>query len=297
MRLFSRLPIPFSVWMKLRQCSYWPFRGLSHNPERAAKAAKIAPPSQVYAIFFTPRSGSSRLTDILGQTDQLGRPGECYNPAHVKPNARAHGVNTLETYVDRMHRTRKIGDLMGFEITYDHLKMNFGTEARFDALVAPSRLIWLIREDIVLQAVSVSRMRQTKIGHDTGLTADERAKGDAAFTYDALDIRNRLQAIRWREVQTEAYLARSSAPLLRLSYETLSDLGPMQIAQWLAHHLGQDLPDDLSFKEAHRKLGTDKNLAFAERFRAENPRLMARIEAERAPMLAALPRIVPQEAN
>ena len=85
------------------------------------KAEKITPPRQVYAIFFTPRSGSTRLMDILGQTERLGRPGECYNPVHVPTNALVHGVKTLETYVDRMHRVRKIGDLMGFEITYDHL--------------------------------------------------------------------------------------------------------------------------------------------------------------------------------
>mgnify|MGYP002628690138 FL=1 len=295
MGLLSLLPV--SALMKLRGWNYAPFRGLSHNPDLAAKAARIALPRQVYAIFFTPRSGSSRLTDILGQTKQLGRPGECYNPAHVSTNAKVYGVKTLETYVDRLHRLRKVGDLMGFEATYDHVIMNFETEARFDALVAPTHLVWLIREDIVLQAVSVSRMRQTKVGHDTGLTEEERAKSELAFKYDASDIRQRLNAIRWREIRTEAYLARSAAPLLRLSYERLSALGPLEIARCLANHLGQKLPDDMTFKEAHRKLGTDKNLAFAERFRTENPQFVARIEAERAAMLDALPTLVPEEAS
>ena len=175
--------------------------------------------------------------------------------------------------------------------------MNFGSDARFDTLVAPTHLAWLIREDIVLQAISISRMRQTRIGHDTGLTAEERAKGDDRFTYDGNDIRHRLHVIRWYEIQTEAYLARSSLPLLRLSYEKLSDMGPMQIAQCMADHLGHDLPEDLTFQETHRKLGTDKNLAFAERFRAENPRLIARIDAMRAPMLAALRPIIKKDVN
>jgi len=129
---------------------------------------------------------------------------------------------------------------------------------------------------------------QTNIGHDTGLDAAALATAEGRFTYSARDIRYRLASLRWREVRSERWLAQNGVPLLRLSYEQLAPLAPEHIAEVIAAHVGVKLPPAPRIEVTHRKLGSDKNIVFAERFRSENAALLARIEAERAPMIAAL---------
>ncbi len=55
-----------------------PFKSVEPNPVRLADAAKKPYPDIRYAIHFTPRSGSSRLTDICKNSSQLGKPGEVF---------------------------------------------------------------------------------------------------------------------------------------------------------------------------------------------------------------------------
>lgn len=286
--------IPVTVLMQVRHWRAAPFRGLTHDPDKAARvAARLPRATQIYGILFTPRTGSSRLTEILKQTGALGQPGECFNPLFVPKIARTYNADGPERYVDALLRHRASGPVFGFEATIDQIDDTFGSVDAFAGLVNPDRLVWLIREDIVAQAVSISRMVQTRVGHDTGLSGHERTTTDVAFHYDARHIGHRAEAVRWRERRTEDYLIRAHRPTLRTSYERLAGLSPGRVAALIADHVGVTLPDGIRYATTHRKLGTDKSTEFAERFRAENRAFVARLEAEREPLLAQIGAVAP----
>lgn len=265
-----------------------PFRTVAFDAALHDRQMRQPPATLTYTILFTPRSGSSRLTEILKQTGVLSLPGEFFNPGFMPGIARALNASNMEQYIAMLRRKRNTVGVMGFEITYSQLRGVFGRVDAFRSAIRPDRWFWLIREDIVLQAISISRVRQSQISHDTGLDAAARARADADFAYDGRAIRTQIMKLRWMEKGCEAMFGRFGVGPVRLSYERLIQQDPATVAALFAAETGAILPPDLRFDLTHQKLGTDKNTAFAAMFRAENPRFIARIDRARAPMLAAL---------
>jgi LPS sulfotransferase NodH len=267
-----------------------PFRDLQVDEELRAKWPRIPPVAgQSYCILLTPRSGSSRLADILTRTGLLGLPMEYYNPRIVPDMGHGMNVGSFEAYVDMLPRKRHQGGVYGLRITYQQLRRCFGQEARFVAAHRDATFFWLIREDIVAQAVSVSRMLQTGLRH---LEAPDPAKShiaDDRFRYRPGDIRRRIWQLHWMEMRTERMLRRFAITPHRLSYEQLQAETPRQTARHFADPLGIALPGDLDPGSPHARVSTGKSRDFAERFRRENPRFMRAMAARRAPLLAALP--------
>ena len=65
------------------------FSDIVFDQERHERIKKRAPAQTNYVIYFTPRSGSSWLTDVLQQTGQLGAAPEAFNPNFVPAIARS----------------------------------------------------------------------------------------------------------------------------------------------------------------------------------------------------------------
>jgi LPS sulfotransferase NodH len=287
----NRLWTPREAFLhSLGRPSFDPFPGLSPDPGQRARILERPAAERTYAVVFTPRSGSSRLTEILTRARWLGRPGEHFNPAFVRRTAQHLGARDLPEYVALLKRHHATLGTFGLKATWRHVQRLFGSADRFRALVAPNAWLWLVREDIVLQAVSISRMVQTEIAHNLPDVGNARlADADTQFRYDGQDIAGRLLAIRALERGGEAMFARLKVAPLRLSYERLLPMEPGALARRIAAHVGAEVSSQAIFEDLrHRRLGTDKNLDFARRFRAENAGLVARVERARVPMLTAL---------
>lgn len=279
-----------AVLHSLSRPSFIPFPSLSPDHEQRARILERPAAERTYAVVFTPRSGSSRLTEILTRARQLSRPGEHFNPEFVPEMAQRLGARDLPEYVALLKRHHATRGTFGLEATWLHIQWLFGSADRFRAVVSPDAWLWLVREDIVLQAVSISRMVQTEIAHNLPDVEDARlADADKRFRYDGQDIAGRLLAIRALERGSEAMFARLRVAPLRLSYERVLPVEPGALARRIAAHVGAEVCSRATFDDPrHRRLGTDKNLDFARRFRAENAGLVARVERARRPMLAAL---------
>lgn len=146
---------------------------------------------------------------------------------------------------------------------------------------------WLIRKDIVAQGVSLDKMVQTNVSHASNYDASEIENSDRSYDYDAGRIRKWISHIHSAELASEKMIADFNLAPVRLSYEQITQAGAQKVIELFAAKLGlegfaaQDVPSS-----DHRKIGTGKNDAFSERFRAENQRFMERIDAERAEMLS-----------
>lgn len=263
------------------------------NRVRFNKIMAQAAPRKSYVIYFTPRSGSSRVTDILTQTRGMGTPGECFNPVNVPVMAKALGAYNLEEFVDVVLRHKMRGGIHGFDVTYGMIQRVFRSEEAFMAYFRESPCFWLIREDIVLQAVSLYKMETTRLSHSVSSDADARAAAEESFVYDANEIRHWLTHIRKLEAGCEAMFKTFDLTPLRLSYEDMAKLSAPQIVSLFAQHVEVEGLAQVPVETRHSKIATSKNSEFAERFRAENARFMRKVDEERAPMLAAIHRQTP----
>lgn len=246
---------------------------------------------KLFVILFTARSGSSWLTDIARASGRLSYPDECFNPGFLPTMSRALSSATMADYIAALTRRRNTQGVYGCQLTYHHLRAAFHDEAEFLSYFRGAAFFWLMREDFVLQAVSLYKMVKTSVGHAPHADAATRAKADAAFVYDGSGIAHWLNHNLVAERATAAMVARHGLAPLRMSYEDITAAGALATVNLMAGHIGI-APITLDRIESdHVKLGTDRNAEFAARFRSENADLVAAIEAERAPWLADLQRI------
>lgn len=249
-------------------------------------------PQQQYVMFFTPRSGSSRVADLLSRTKRMGRVTESFNPNFMPNMTRAMNAASLEDYCLMLERRMQKGRVAGFQITQPQLQVVFGNESRFLARYGHCPTIWLIRRDLILQAVSLYKMVTTGVSHSPHLSADALHHAAAGLIYDAAAICYWIDHLRNIERATEALIARlqetgAQAPL-RLCYEDNAAAPAAACIRAIAAHIGVHLPQDLAFVSPHRKVGNDRNQQFAERFRSEHPALINQLERERATMLGKI---------
>jgi len=247
-------------------------------------------PRKSYVIYFTARSGSSWVTDIVSQTGRLGLPEECFNPAFVPEMSRAMQAGTLEGYVDALQRRRARGGVFGCEVTFFQMKRVFGGPEEFLRHFGQSKAIWLIREDIVAQAVSLYKMQVTRIAHKAQSDSAARTEAEARFVYDKDQIRHWLEHLLTKEIRTEQMFATYDIHPLRLSYEVTTRMGAERVVNSLSHFLNEGRVPAPSQPSAHGKIGTGRNRAFATRFREEEGAMMARVKETRAPWLRRINR-------
>lgn len=242
-----------------------------------------------YVIFFTPRAGSTWLTDIASKTGKLGRPSESFNPRHLNKMASAMNAANLKDYCDMIARKRATRGVAGFEITHHQLRAVFKGDNRFRALYPNPPLFWLIRRDIVAQAISLYKMTTTRVSHSTLVDATDIAAREARFVYDADRIAHWVDHILTAERRTEQLMTTAGWRPLRLWYEENVAIGAQSVLAAMTTHLNlppiEPAHDPVS---AHHRIATNKNAEFSARFREDRQSYLAEVAEERSPWLKQL---------
>jgi trehalose 2-sulfotransferase len=267
------------------------FQNVIVDPARQARLFRRPAAKRMCVIYFTPRSGSSWLTSILAATGQLGAGNEALNPDFIPDIAQAIDAPDMDSYIQMLLRQFNMGDVFSVEVTAHQIISVFENYEAFHQYFGLATCFWLIREDIVSQAVSLAKMIATKIAHSEGTDESTRLLSESLFTYDSESIKNWILHIRAAEMDSEAWFQDYGLEPLRMSYEQTTRMPPLKMVNVFARHLG--LPDiaPMEFPVTHTKLATPQNRMFADRFRTEETRFTARIDADRAPMLSRLHRI------
>lgn len=247
----------------------------------------IPAPTQ-YTMFFTPRSGSSWVTDVVTRAERLGMPGEYFNPNMMRKISTALNATSLEEYRDILTRRRVTKGIFGQQITHHQLMAVFGSPDRFMELFPQKDCFWLIREDIVLQGVSLFKMQHTNLSHAPQASDEEFQKREDLFVYDAKEINQWIRHIRAAEIGSEAMFEKFDLRPFRMSYERNTQLKPRRLVNIMARFLDAPKEQNLKIESVHKKIGTDANQVFADRFREENPDFVAQLEEERQPMIEKL---------
>lgn len=257
------------------------------DPEKIARLMARPAPSNTYVIFFTPRSGSTRLTELIKASGLSNAPQEFFNEASLHKVAARHSARNLPELLELLGRRVQRNGSFGFEITYLQLLAAFGSGKRFVDLVQPDHSVWLIRENIIAQAVSATRLVQTRLAHTLKSDMSEHEAAEQGFRYDAAAIRTKVKRLLWLEKRTESFFAKSALSPFAMSYEMVNAMGPDRTLAVLADKLGLAAPTTAAI-ESHDKLPGTKAAEFATRFRSENPGFVARVERQRAPLIAKI---------
>lgn len=257
------------------------FKGVTPDREIRDNNLALPPPERHLGILFTPRSGSSWLTDVLEQAKSFGKPREWFNPDFLAETATSVGCDTLDDYIHAIQRGHNTRGCFSFEATLFQLQAIFEDPDRLLSYI-PADTVWvyLTRQDIVLQAVSLAKAVATNVYHSADQTATTLQNADRQFTYDANAIAYWLEHVFQLEQETESFIARNGIVPRRLNYESLTAAGAGAAVQTFSELLGITgavAPET----STHVKIGTDRNAHFADRFRAENAYFVARIEARR----------------
>jgi len=165
-----------------------------------------------YAICTQPRSGSNLLCQYLSSTDQLGYPLEYFNG----PGRRALGLpdfpDAPELQIDAILRIGATPNGVYAVKLFASDFAAFSRRLRWMDLLPDLRFVYLVRDDLLGQAVSWARALQTLQYRST-----QPAK--RAAVYDSGLIRSRLMTIVRERAQWEAFFARTGIEPLRITYE------------------------------------------------------------------------------
>ena len=240
-----------------------------------------------YIICATPRSGSTLLCDLLGQTGVAGRPDSFYRRESRADFVRQFGIETgrgLDAERRFLAAVIEAGTggtgMFGLRIMWPSMPALQQTLAGLfpDAATDAARIndafgsplyIHLRRRDRIAQAISRSKAEQSGLWHRF---ADGRAREQVnnyqAPRYDRAQIESCLAETEAHETAWRGWFATNSIVPLELAYEDLSADPAATLAHVLAA-LGRDpaIASDIGIKSG--RLADAESRAWAERYLRE----------------------------
>jgi len=215
-------------------------------------------PTRGYAICGTQRSGSNLLCELLAATHVLGKPLDYFNAVGRRAKGEPDYPSEVAGQLRAIVESRTSNDVYGFKLFAYDAQMLSGT-AWFDAL--PNlRFIHLTRDDVLGQAISLVRAKQTGQWR-----AGMEAAGEAR--YDAQAIRAELAGIARDDARWRTYFALNGIDAIDLRYETLV-MQPKRATDVVALAMGIPAPSGV----ARPALGVQRDAlsdAWRERFLTE----------------------------
>lgn len=246
-------------------------------------------PEYLFVMYFTPRSGSSWVADIASRSKRFGQVTETFNPRHMGRMTKACQAPDLDTYCEIFPRRLQRNGVLGFQVTHHQIARVFGSDQAFLDRYGAVPAFWLIRQDIILQAISLHKMVVTGFAHTPHTNPLERAAAEDAYRYDSEGIRRWLLHILAAEENTDSMFERAGIDPMRMSYEQNVQLSARQLLSIMSRHIGMPHAKvKRSFQTKHEMIRTDRNHAFAAQFREENTAFVEEIEDRRKPRLDRL---------
>jgi trehalose 2-sulfotransferase len=163
-----------------------------------------------YAVCATPRSGSHFLGHLMYSTGAMGYPLEYLHPIHIPRWSELAGSADI-TRVFEYIKSRRTSPNGCFGLkTY----LTAIQDYPFDALFPACRLILIDRDDLLDQAISLVRARQT----NQWISMHER-KGEPRYDFQAID--DAITELLTQKASWLRFFAVSGREYLKVTYESL----------------------------------------------------------------------------
>jgi LPS sulfotransferase NodH len=217
---------------------------------------------RIYVIASTPRSGSHMLGHVLHQTGKLGWALEIFSPRNFAEWRRRLNTSGVEDTLAELKRRRTSPNgVFGIKLHYQHV-VELGGIQRVQALLPEARYVLLRRVNVLAQAVSYAKAKQTDVWF-SGM----QPQGEATYDYGLIEASLRrvlLDTTAWHHL-----LATAGLPLMDLSFEAVLRDTP-GTTQRIADFLDVTLePHELPTQPPTQRQSDPQNDAWMQRFRRE----------------------------
>ena len=238
-------------------------------------------PRRRYLIFFTPRSGSSWLTNTLSNTQMIGNPEEWFNPEFTPNTARVLGANTPRSFFDALLRAKQTPNgVFGAQVTY----LQYKTIDGFDLIrrLKPDVVFCLRRRDLVAQGISLYRAVASNVFHNTtGLSQKEKTAIDEKAPFKPKEIGRWIRQIVTIEVGMETLFRQRGITPVRLFYEDIAGNTDLAVKLFSEAVLGTSAPLQDTPEASHKPIRSAASQAFASRLRSEHASFVSEMERKR----------------
>ena len=236
---------------------------------------------KTYAICTTARSGSNLLCDLLNSSKMMGNPKEILNvDSMLRPFCERHHLFQDDSQI-------AMNDYLNFAIDKLSSKNNtFGMKVLFDQLepfldlqavrqlLQTSQLIWLVRRDVVAQAVSMYIARVTNEWTAMNETENQERENKNRRTevqYDREKIGQFVKYLTQQNFNWLNFFAINQVDYLQVYYEDLL-INPDLVCQNICKFCGVEPEEKFSLNNARfKKQGNELNERLAATFRQESP--------------------------
>jgi LPS sulfotransferase NodH len=234
---------------------------------------KTAPPLSYYFICFTPRSGSSWLTEMLIKTDIAGLPEEWFNPDFLGENLKRFSCKNMNEYIQFIIRfgcsnPDNSPSVFGAEMSFFQFQLveNFLQEEKL-LFSQNVNYIYLYRLNLVGQAMSLYKAVETQVFQS--VDQNFHNKYDLDFIYNEEGVWEWLLHILEQEFGWRQFFNKHQIEPLIITYEEIWSETVLQVTRILQY---LNLSGNISFnsESQYRKISSKKDLDFAIKFTKEN---------------------------
>jgi LPS sulfotransferase NodH len=169
------------------------------------------PPSSIYVVAATPRSGSTYLSELLSKTGQLGSPREFFKPTSDKPEDDASVMRRCELVRTRGATANGVAGVKLFARHFWWLQSRIRLSEWFPGI----RWVHIRRSDRLGQAISAA------IASETDQWWGKRDAASPTPVFSARLIEEKLLELLAEELSWTAFFQRNEIEPLSILYEDL----------------------------------------------------------------------------
>jgi LPS sulfotransferase NodH len=173
-----------------------------------------------YVIFITGRCGSTWLTHLLEDSGMCGAPHEFFNETSLPFYNESIRADSFNRYFVEVVRKYSSGGRFGFEINIDRVhNLNSIIDLKWLLPREAVTHFWMTRQDIISQAFSFARAKQSGHWHDYGTYSV--GKPAESLSIGAVDIWREVLLILRQERNFQRFAQETSITPIPLNYEQM----------------------------------------------------------------------------
>jgi LPS sulfotransferase NodH len=173
-----------------------------------------------YIIFITGRCGSTWLTHLLEDSGMCGAPHEFFNETSLPFFNESIQADSFNKYFVDVVRKYSSGGRFGFEINVDRVgNLNSIIDLRWLLPRDAVTYFWMTRQDIISQAFSFARAKQSGHWHD--YRTHSVGKPAESLSIGAIDIWREVLLILRQERQFQEFAQETNITPIPLNYEQM----------------------------------------------------------------------------